>query len=892
MEMKRILRLSFGKVGVTRDVDAEIRFHLEMRAEEFEREGLPPAEAMQAARAAFGDVDEIASECRQIRRRRALVLRAADALRDLGQDLRFAVRSLRKSPGYTAAVLISLALGIGANTATFSLVNGVLIRPLPYEDGDRLVHLDQITGDSTPISAGFSPPEIEDYRRLDDSFQGMVEYHSMSFTLLGLERPKRVSTGVVSDNYFDLFGIEPLLGRTFLLGEDEIGADPVLVLSHDFWQREFDGNPGVVGRELEMNDRTHTVVGVLPPVPQYPVENDVYMPVSSCPFRTDVDWAEDRDQRGIDLFARLEESTSLETAREDLSKSTARIQQSHPDLYEVSGLVRSEAVPLRERLVSGARTRLLVLIGITGFLLLIVCANVANLGLARLAGRGREMAIRTALGAWRGRLFRQLLAEGTTLAISGGALAVLLAWATLGLLVSFVARFTTRAAEIRIDSTVLLFTLGVSLATALVLGLLPALPDRARPMDRLRDGGVASQRGGLRTRSTLVVGQLAVSIVLLVGAGLLIRSFVRLQQVDPGFRAENVLAARISLDWSNYREDARVGAFADSLLRRVEALPGVTAAGVGNKVPLSGQGPTRFPLQVEAWPEAVSFNSLPRVDFQAVSRGYLQTIGVPLVHGRLFNRQRPDEEPEEAVVSQTLAERHFGDQEAIGRQICWDWENAVCVHWLDIVGIAGDVRHYGLDSEAPEVVYLPFETTGWRDFRLVARNRWDPTQLADTIHALVHAIDPTQAVVDVRTLASARRESMAAPRITMLLMGVFAVIALVITATGIAGVIAYAVGQRTHELGIRIALGARRETILWLVLRRALILIAIGLGIGVPAALVLSRFLSDMLFQTPPQDPLTLIFVAGLAVVVALAACYVPARRITAIDPMMTLRTE
>ncbi len=327
-------------------------------------------------------------------------------------------------------------------------------------------------------------------------------------------------------------------------------------------------------------------------------------------------------------------------------------------------------------------------------------------------------------------------------------------------------------------------------------------------------------------------------------------------------------------------------------MQRVEALPAVTAAGVGNKYPLSGQEPSRFPLQVDGWPEELSFSALPHVDFQAVSRGYLHTIGIPLVQGRLFRRQRPDEEPEEAVVSQALAERQFGGTGAIGRRICWDWENGVCVHWLDIVGIVGDVRQYGLDSEAPEVVYLSFAISGWRDFRIVARNRWDPAELADSIHAFVHQIDPRQAVVDVRTLASARRESIAAPRITMLLMGVFAAIALVITATGIGGVIAYGVSQRTHELGIRIAMGARRESILWLVLRRALGLIAIGLAIGVPAALVLTRFISDMLFQTAPQDPLTVVVVSALAVLVGLAACYIPARRITAIDPMMTLRTE
>jgi putative ABC transport system permease protein len=534
---------------------------------------------------------------------------------------------------------------------------------------------------------------------------------------------------------------------------------------------------------------------------------------------------------------------------------------------------------------------LLILLGITGFLLLIVCANVANLTLARLMRRGREMAIRAALGAGRGRLFRQLLAEGTLLAILGGGLASLLAYAGLDLLVSFVARFTTRAAEIRIDTTVMLFTLGVSLLTGLILGLLPTIPARASSTEDLGDGAgpATANARQLRARSVLIASQVAVSFVLLIGAGLLIRSFVKLQQVDPGFDTENVLTVRLPLDWSNYRERQRSGDFAARVLEDAEALPAALSVAVANKYPLSGQGPWSYGIQFDGRPFVEEEELRPQVDIRAVSPSYFHTMGIPLVRGRVFTDQEPGTFPREAVINQTLARRYFLEEDAIEQHVCVSDD---CEDWVTIVGIVGDAKAYGLDSAVAEELYVPFASLGGRDFRLIIRTRREPHALAAQIESLVRKLDPSIPVTDVQTVSQARSESVAAPRLTMMLMGLFALIALAVTATGIGGVIAYTVNSRRRELGIRMAMGAEAGSVVRMVMKQALSLVLTGLAFGVPAALVLSRSLNGFLFETPAHDPITFLAVAALLILVAVAATLVPAKRAVSIDPMLTLKTD
>ncbi|HKV12272.1 MAG TPA: ABC transporter permease, partial [Thermoanaerobaculia bacterium] len=480
-------------------------------------------------------------------------------------DLRYGVRTFAKAPGFSAVLVLILALGIGANTAIFSVVRGVLLRPLPYAEGERIVHVTKQASLAT-AEGYFSVPEIRDLKSGSRTLTAIVEYHSMPFTLLGRGEPDRVQTGVVSAELFEVLGVKPLLGRTFRPGEDRPGAEPVLVLSHSYWRRRFGGDPGIVGQTFEMNDRVHTVVGVLPPMPQYPDENDVYMPVSSCPFRSRERFIENREARMMHVFAQLRDGVTVEQARSDLAVVADRLRGEHPEAYATPAGLRLDAVPLKEELTRPARPTLLLLLGTVGFVLLLVCANVANLVLARLLRRHQEMAVRTALGAGRGRLLRQVLVESLLLALAGGALGLLLAGAGLDMLVAFAARFTPRAAEVEIDSGVLLFTLLVAVATGVASGLLPAALSRQEPADALKAGGSRATAGRRRARSLLVVLQFALSFLLLAGAGLMLRSLLALERVDPGFRPGNVLTATLVLNWSRYTSSSELLAFFRPLL--------------------------------------------------------------------------------------------------------------------------------------------------------------------------------------------------------------------------------------------------------------------------------------------------------------------------------------
>jgi len=883
--MKRKLHLSFGKRGAKRDVEAEIGFHIEMRTQEFIASGMDPDEARAEAEAAFGDLEGITDKLEGIRTRRARSHRLWEAAGDLILDMRLVFRTLARNPVYAVAIPLTLALGIGANTAVFSLINGVLLRPLPYEQGERLVQLRQPAAAADLADDGFSPTELADYRQSNESFERLVEYHTMDFTLLGLDEPVRVQTGVVSADFFELLGVEPYIGRTFRPGEDRPGADPVLVLSYGFWRDELDGDPAVLGRRLEMNDRPHTVVGVLPPIPQHPNENDVYMPVSACPFRPG--WEENRSARTLSVFGRLKPGVGLTAARADLAGIAAEMHAAHPQAYDPDFRYSTVVIPLRELLVERARPRLLILLGISGLLLLIACANVANLTLARLLRGEREIAIRAALGASRGRLLRKTMLECSVLSIVGGGAGLLLAFGGLDLLTSFIARFTARSVEVGIDGSVLLFTLALSLATGIVLGLLPALPGRADPMHDLRDtGGPATAgHGRLRARKALIVAQVALSFVLLVGAGLLIRSFINLQRVDPGFETESVVSATVQLDWTNYDDGERVLSFVRELTERTESEPAVISAGVATGIPLTNFDPYLHevtlrgggPASGKAWASS-----------QVVSADYFRTMNIAWLEGEGF-RGAWDAPAIPVIINQTLSRAVFGDASPVGKEICVH----DCEDIFSVVGVVADVKQYGLDAPSVGELYLPFGRDAWsRRFHLIVRTAGDPAVLETRIRAAVRDIDAAQPVTAVRTLEQYRSSSIAEPRLATLLLGLFAAVALLITATGIGGVIAYTVGQRTRELGIRIVLGADPAGVVRMVVRQALALVILGLAAGIPAALILGRGLSQLLFEVPVHDPVTFVSVTALLALVALAACYAPARRATRIDPIATLRTE
>jgi putative ABC transport system permease protein len=836
---------------------------------------------------AFGDVEAIEAECRASAARAVRSRTRRMTMNGLRQDLQYGLRSLRRSPGFACAAILTLALGIGANTAVFSMVRGVLLRPLPYRNGQELVVLRQPASLVGVPDAGFSAKEVDDYRNASHALGGVSEYHSMAFILLGRGEPRRVQTGVVSANFFDLMGVRPALGRTFRPGEDVVGASPVLVLSYGFWQNQLGGDPGIVGRTFEMNDRIHTVIGVLPPVPQFPNENDVYMPISSCPFRSSPAMAENRSMRMVKVFGRLAPGATLAGVQSELETIASRLHATYPEAYAASQGFGIGAESLQERLTVQARPTLFLLFATAVFVLLIACANVANLTLARLVRRERELALRTALGADRRRLLSQLLVEGTLLSLAGGLIGLGLAGSVLHLLAAFAARFTPRAAEISIDGTVLAFTLVLSLLTGIAFGVLPALPSRLNLAGSLKDGGAATSGGrSLRVRGILVVAQVAVSVVLLVGAGLLVRSLRELQRVDPGFDSDNVLTMTLDLNWSRYTTNALVLNFHRQLQARLADQAGILSSASSLSFPLSGSQPFGFQFQIEGRPTDKD-GSVPLADFRSVSPGYFATLGIPLVAGRNFTEDDVPGTPDVVLINQSLARKYWGKDNPLGHRITADSGKT----WNTIVGVVGDVRQYGLDTGPVNEMYAPFAQSPARQGVFLIRTTADPIGVAKRVADAVHAIDPGQPVANVRTLAQLRSDSLASPRLTALLLTLFSLLALVITCAGLAGVIAFSVSQRSQEIGVRMALGAARNEVLGMVVLEGMRLVAVGMALGVAGALLLSRLITIHLFQVRPTDPVTFVATAVVLVGVAVAACLVPARRAASVDPMVALRS-
>ena len=805
------------------------------------------------------------------------------------QDAGFALRMMRKNPGYTLAAILTLGLGIGANSAIFSVVNAVLLKPLPYEHGDRLVTLHQQAPRAGMLNQPFSVAEINDYRTQSHSLDGLVEYHNMNFILLGRSEPERVETGVVSWNYFDVFGVKPLFGRAFRPEDEQPGAPAVLMLSYEYWIRSFGGDPTVVNKTFTMNDRPHTVVGILPPVPQYPDENDVYMPTTACPFRSRPAFIANRQARMMQGFGRMKPGISVRQARADLNGVAANLQQAYPKEYPPSIDYSMATSSLEEDLTHNARPTMLVLLGAAGFVLLIACANVANLNLSRMVRRERELAVRAALGAGRVRMFRQLLTESSLLALLGGGLGLLFSWGALNLLMSFAARFTPRAREIHLDATVLLFTLAVAVLTSLLSGTAPALAAREAVVGSLKEGGSQSTmgRGRHRMRSLLIVAQVAVSFLLLIGAGLMLRSFAKLQQVDPGFQPENVLTMQIGLDFTKYNTDDKQRAFFETFLDKVEAQSGVKSAAASMMIPLNGDMHMTGDFMIEGQ-KPVPGQVHPISDFRVVSEGYFETLHIPVLQGRGFTRADRPGAPSVAIVNRAAARHYWGGQDPLGKRFSADAGKS----WVQIAGVVGDVKQYGLDKDAVDEIYVPMAQNPLMDAILVIKTTAEPMSIARSVIELLYAVDPNQPVARVRSLEQVRAESVAAPRLTTNLLGLFALLALAIAATGIGGVMALAVGQRRHEIGVRMAIGARPTEILRMILRQGMALVLFGVAFGLLGALWLTRLLQQLLFEVAPTDPLTYVGVALVLGFAALVACYVPARRAARVDPIVALRTE
>jgi putative ABC transport system permease protein len=812
----------------------------------------------------------------------------------LKQDCAYAVRMLRKSPGFTITAILTLALGIGANTATFSAVHSVLMRPLPYQQGQQLVLIRQAAKKVGSDDIQFSVHEVEDYRQQNSTLSGLVEYHGMSFTLFGHGDPERVSTGVVSANYFDVFGVKPLLGRTFEPPDERIGAPPVLLLSYEYWKNNFGADPSIIGKTFEMNDKVHTVVGVLPPVPQYPDENNVYMPTSACPHRSSQMMLEDRDMRMMEVFGRLRPGVSLAQAQADLATIAGRLKSEYPKSYPDSIGYTAFASPLQDELTHEARRTLLVLLAASAFVLLIACANVANLTLSRMARRERELAVRTALGAGRSRLLRQLLTESLLLALAGGALGLLIAYGSMQLLTEFAARLTPRAREIQIDTGVLLFTLGAALGTSILFGTIAALFSRNNLTSGLKEGsaGAGAGRSRNRVRGALIVSQVAFSFMLLIGAGLMLRSFAKLQQVNPGFVPQRVLAMRVTYNWSKYAGKDQYALAAKKLLDHVQAEPGVLSAAVSSGYPLEPElvsaGPTGNvnTFQIEA--RLLQPGEAPPVSStSAASPGYFKTLGIPLLAGREFADTDDGKAPNVVIINESLKRQLWPHEDPLGKRVSYDEAKT----WTTIVGIVGDVRDFGLDRAPAAEMFVPVAQSGALS-TLIVRTAMDPQTMARRMRDVVHEVDSQTAIAHEMTIEQARDESLASPRLTATLLGLFAALALLIAAAGIGGIMALAVSQRVHEIGIRMTLGAQPAAILRMVLGQGLLLVVAGVAIGAAGALALTHLVKSLLFGITPSDPATFAGVALLLIAVAIAATLLPARRAAAVDPMDALRSE
>ncbi len=803
------------------------------------------------------------------------------------QDVRYGFRILRNNPAFTLVAILALGLGIGANTALFSMVYGVLLKPLPYADGNRLVVLRQTTADNG-ANVLFSVKEIEDYRHQSRSLAQVEEYHGMSFILLDGQEPNSVRTGVVSAHFFDLLGIKPYLGRLFTDGDETPTSDAVLVLSNEYWRQHYGGDPTIVGRRFRMNDKVHTVIGVLPPVPQYPRENDVYMATVACPFRSSADMIMMREHHMMAAFARLKPGETLQSGNTDMANVATHFRQNYPEIYPANRGFTAGMDGLRAQLTRDVRPMLLILLGTAGLVLLIACANVANLALARMMRREQELAIRAALGASRGRLVRQLLTESTILSLGGGLLGLFLASQCLNLLVTFVSRFTTRAAEVSVSMPVLFFTLGLSLLTGLVFGAAPAFSQRATLVKSLKENSSSStvKIDGNRMRNVLAMGQVAISFMLLIAAGLMIRSFVKLQQIDAGYDGRNVLTANVPFNFTKYKKDEDVRKFFEQLKLKLQGSPGILGVGFNSGAPLSPGRPSNVPFLIEGRPLA-NKQARPEANVEVATPETFRLLGVPLLSGRFFTEQDNEKAPEVAIISRSFARHYFPNEDPINKRISGDNGKT----WTQIVGVVGDVKQYGLDKDPIDTAYAPLVQQP-NGNTLLIKTAGDPLSYGTQLRNAVFAVDPDQPITGLKTLEELRGDSLAATRLTSILLGLFAALALIIAATGLSGVTALLVSQRTREIGIRLALGAQRGEVLSMVVRQSMRVILIGLGAGVIGALLTSHLIGKLLFKTTATDPLTFVGVALVLLTVALAASYLPARRVTRVNPMIALRSE
>ena len=809
-------------------------------------------------------------------------------MRSIAGDLRFALRMLLRSPGVSAAAIVTLALGIGANTAIFTVVDGVLLRPLPYPDSARLLTINGSYPSMGRMRAALSYLEYRDVLAQATTLAGVAAYEHADVNLSGTGgAPERVTLGFASATLFPTVGVQPFLGRGFSAAEERAGDDQAVVLSYATWHERFGGDPRVVGRTMLLDNVPYRVVGVLPRGFAFSGPCDVWIPLS-----TSLPATADRGSHWLRVIARMRPGVARAQVDAELSAIAARLRERDPGIYGDRWQLVEQ--PLIDRLVGDARPALLVLLGAVAFVLLIACANVANLMLARATARRREMAVRSALGASPGRLMRQLLTESLLLSLVGAALGVLLALWGVDALLALAPDALPRASEVALDGRVLAFSLALALATGLAFGLVPALAASRPNLDGLRDGarGASAARG--RLKRALVVGELALSLTLLVGAGLMVRSFLELRAVDPGIAPEHVLTLRVGLPTPKGEptadDRARWVAWFARATARLRQLPGARAAAATDILPFDGND-SRYTFDIEGEPPR-RVADLPHEEVREVTPGYFEALGIPLVRGRVPGDGDDAAAPRIVVVNQALARRYWPHgEDPVGRRIKLHGEGRS--GWSTIVGVVGDVRGFGLDQPARPELFVPYaQLTDSAGMAIVVRSDGDAAALAPSVRAALAEVDATQPIFDVQPMSALIASSLAQRRFALVLMLVFAGVALLLAAVGVYGVMSYSVAQRTQELGIRVALGASTANVLGLVVGDGLRLIAAGLVAGLGGALALTRLIASLLFSVSPTDPATFAVLALLLAAVALVAIVIPARRALRVDPMQALRSE
>jgi predicted permease len=865
------------KDRVEQEVTEEIQAYLEMLTEAKVLQGLKPQEARREALMELGGMEQVKEKVREVR--------MGYFLETMWQDFRYGMRVLAKSPVFTTVAVLSLALGIGANTAIFSVVNGLLLRPLPYPDSQRIVHVWHTPPqESFPGMTRFSvsPANYLDWKDQSDSFEQMAAYGYAGFSLSGSGDPVAVTGAAVSSDFFSALRSNTSQGRTFLPEEDQPGRDQVVVLSHGLWQRAFGADPNLIGQTLTLNSRSFTVVGIMPAGFEFPREAELWVPLA---------WDDaERQTRSIHdylVIARLKQNASLAQAQAEMSTISSRLEQQYPEADKGWGAV---VIPLQEDLIGDIRPALLVLFSAVGFVLLIACANVANLMLARGAGRRKEIAIRIALGAPRARIVRQLLSETVLLAVVGGLLGLLLAGWGSALLVQLSSDSLPNPGEIGIDKWALGFTLLVSLVAGVAAGIAPAFQfatDDTSETLRQGSGRTGGSSAKQRTRKALVICEVALSLILLIGAGLMIRSFWKLQQVDPGFNTGNTVTMSVGLSHIKYPDARQQVAFFDRVLEQVVALPGIVSVGATTTLPLSGGGSTQ-PFTVEGRPTPAVAEQ-PMAQTRYISSDYFRAMGIPLRQGRFFSDQDRENSVPVIIISEAMARRFWPGEDPIGKRLTPSFHLQQGPR--EIVGVVGDVKG-GLDADAASMMYMSYKQAPRPYMTFVARTASDPQNFIQVISKAIYAVDKEQALTNVGTMEQVLAASLSGRRFNMTLLISFAVLALVLAAVGVYGVMNYSVTLRRRELGIRMALGARAADVLRLVLGQGLTLTLTGIGAGLVGAYGLTHLMASLLYGVTATDFLTFVSVSGVLMAVGLLASYLPARRATKVDPMIALRQE